>query len=105
MHFYVSLFGNSQTVEARGCDAVVGFSSEAPQGLILGSLEAWEAVTHVAPATPQNYFCWHPRAEATFEPHGKNPKNVLAICWISGGPFEAPGAPENGAPVYTPTPF
>ena len=33
MHFYVPLFENSQTVEAKRYDAVVGFSSEAPKGV------------------------------------------------------------------------
>ena len=73
-----------------------------PQGLILGSLEAWEAVKHVAPATSQNYLCWHHSAEAAFEPQVEKTEDVLTNFGTSGGVLAAPGAPENGAPVYTP---
>ena len=57
------------------------------------------------PATGQNYLCWRHSAEATFELQGENVKDVQANLGISGGFWEALGAPENCALVYAPASF
>ena len=76
-----------------------------PRGPLQSSLEAWDAVKHVVLATRQNYLCWRHSAEATFEFQIKNPLDVLANFWISGGFLEAPGAHSYYAPVYAPASF
>ena len=73
-----------------------------PRGPLQSSSEAWDAVKHVVLATRQNYLCWRHSTEATFEFQVKNPSHVLANFATSGGVLEAPGTPENGAPVYAP---
>ena len=57
------------------------------------------------PAPDQNYLCWHHNAEASFELQGENVEDVQANLGISGGFWEALGAPENCALVYAPASF
>ena len=53
----------------------------------------------------ENHLCWRHSPEPTFELQVENPSDVLANFGIAGGSLEAPGAPENGAPVYAPASF
>ena len=59
----------------------------------------------MVPATLENYLCWRRSAEATFELQGDNPEDVSASFATFGGLLEAPGAPENAAPVSAPASF
>ena len=58
---------------------------------MLAIFEAWGIVNYMVPGTGQNYLCWRHSARDTFE--------------LSGGFWEAPGAPENCAHVYAPASF
>ena len=75
------------------------------RGPLHGSSRAWDAVKHVLPAPGQNYLCWRHSADATFELQGGNVEDVQAHLGISGGFWEALGAPENCALVYAPASF
>ena len=75
------------------------------RGPLQGSSEAWDDVKHVVPATRQNYLRCRHSAEATFELQGENVEDVRANLGLSGGFWEALGAPENCALVYAPASF
>ena len=70
-----------------------------------GRLKTWDAGKHVLPAPGQHYLCWRHNAEATFELQGENVQDVQANLGLSGGFWEARGAPENCALVYAQASF